>query len=122
VWNIPFNGLSVVAGGLDTAAILADAGLEKLVRELMAEVMEGAKRLGHTLPEHLADAMVASTRPMQAYKTSSLLDFEAGRELEIEPIWGEPCRRARATGANVPRLEMLYELLKSVTAERAARR
>jgi 2-dehydropantoate 2-reductase len=116
VWNIPFNGLSVVAGGLDTAAILADAGLEKLVRELMTEVMEGARRLGHTLPEHLADAMIANTKPMQAYKTRSLLDFEAGRELEIEPIWGEPCRRAQAAGATVPRLEMLYELLRSVTA------
>jgi 2-dehydropantoate 2-reductase len=122
VWNIPFNGLSVVAGGLDTAAILADAGLEKLVHELMTEVREGAERLGHTLPEHLADAMIANTRPMQAYKTSSLLDFEAGREVEIESIWGEPCRRAQAAGANVPRLEMLYELLRSVAAEKARSR
>ncbi len=24
VWNIPFNGLSILAGGIDTAAILAD--------------------------------------------------------------------------------------------------
>jgi 2-dehydropantoate 2-reductase len=120
VWNIPFNGLSVVAGGLDTAAILGDAGLEKLVRELMAEVIEGAARLEYKLPENLADKMVANTKPMMAYKTSSLLDYEAGREVEIEPIWGEPLRRAQAAGAKVPRLEMLYELLKSVVAAKQA--
>lgn len=118
VWNIPFNGLSVAAGGLDTAAILASPGLESLVRELMAEVMEGAARLGHPLPENLADSMIANTKPMHAYKTSSLLDFESGREVEIEPIWGEPYRRARAAGAAVPRLGMLYELLRSITASR----
>ncbi len=120
VWNIPFNGLSVVAGGLDTAAILADAGLEKLVRGLMTEVIDGATRLGYKLPDHLADKMVASTKPMLAYKTSSLLDYEAGREVEIEPIWGEPYRRALAAGASVPRLEMLYELMKSVTAKKSS--
>jgi len=120
VWNIPFNGLSVVAGGLDTEAILADPGLEKLVRELMAEVIDGAARLGYPLPDRLADKMVANTKPMMAYKTSSLLDYEAGREVEIEPIWGEPFRRAQAAGAHVPRLEMLYQLMKSVVAAKAS--
>ena len=122
VWNIPFNGLSVAAGGLDTASILSDPGLEKLVRDLMAEVIEGASRLGYPLPDHLAEGMIANTKPMQAYKTSSLLDYEAGREMEIEPIWGEPCRRAQAVGANVPRLEMLYQLLRAIAAEQSAKR
>ena len=48
-----------------------------------------------------------------AYKPSTLLDWEAGRPLEIEPIWGEPLRRATAAGANAPRLEIVYALLKS---------
>lgn len=122
VWNIPFNGLSVAAGGLDTARILADPGLEKLVRDLMGEVVEGAARLGYALPANLIDGMIANTKPMQAYKTSSLLDYEAGREMEIEPIWGEPCRRAQAAGAGVPRLEMLYHLLRSIAAEQSAKR
>jgi len=38
----------------------------------------------------------------------------AGRPLDIEPIWGEPVRRATAVGANVPRLEIVYALLKSL--------
>jgi 2-dehydropantoate 2-reductase len=122
VWNIPFNGLSVAAGGLDTARILGDAGLEQLVRDLMSEVVEGASRLGYPLPANLIESMIANTRPMQAYKTSSLLDYEAGREMEIEPIWGEPCRRAQAAGASVPRLEMLYHLLRNIAAEQSAKR
>ena len=47
-----------------------------------------------------------------AYKPSTLLDWEAGRPLEIEPIWREPLRRATAAGANAPRLEIVYALLK----------
>jgi ketopantoate reductase len=47
-----------------------------------------------------------------AYKPSTLLDWEAGRPLEIEPIWREPLRRATAAGANAPRLEIVYGLLK----------
>ena len=37
VWNIPFNGLSIAAGGIDTVAILADDGLRRLAVELMDE-------------------------------------------------------------------------------------
>jgi ketopantoate reductase len=48
-----------------------------------------------------------------AYKPSTLLDWEAGRPLEIEPICGEPLRHATAAGTNAPRLEIVYALLKS---------
>ena len=55
---------------------------------------------------------------MGAYKPSTLLDFEAGRALEVEAIWGEPLRRARTGGTATPRLEQLYALLKSLNARR----
>ncbi len=54
------------------------------------------------------------TETMGAYKPSTLLDFESGRPLEIEAIWGEPFRRAAAAGAQTPRLQMIYSLLKSL--------
>jgi ketopantoate reductase len=44
-------------------------------------------------------------------KATSNLDLV---ELEIEPIWGEPVRRDTVVGANVPRLEIVYALLKSL--------
>ena len=38
----------------------------------------------------------------------------ACRQVEVEAIWGEPLRRASAAGAKLPKLEMLYALLKAV--------
>jgi 2-dehydropantoate 2-reductase len=45
---------------------------------------------------------------MGGYRSSSQIDYEAGREVEVEAIWGEPLRQARAAGAETPRLEVLY--------------
>ena len=55
---------------------------------------------------------------MGAYRPSSLIDYIEGREVEVESIWGEPLRRAQKAGAAVPRLEMLYALLKRLTSVR----
>jgi len=116
VWNIPFNGLSIVGGGLDTGRILADEGLSHRVKALMLEVMDAASRLGHQLPANLADHMIHETRIMKAYKTSSLLDYLDGREVELESIWGEPLRQALATGASMTELQRLYDQLKEALA------
>ena len=51
---------------------------------------------------------------MGAYKPSSLVDFLAGREVEVEAIWGEPLRRAQAAGVPMPRMAKLYNDLKRV--------
>lgn len=53
---------------------------------------------------------------MGAYQPSSLVDFLAGREVEVEAIWGEPLRRAQAAGLAMPRLAELYATLKRLTA------
>jgi 2-dehydropantoate 2-reductase len=115
VWNIPFNGLSIAAGGITTDRILADPLLEGQVRALMLEVIEAAARLGHAIPVEFMIKQIENTRPMGAYKPSSLIDYLAGREVEVEAIWGEPLRRALAVGAKMPRLEALYATLKKVT-------
>ena len=41
---------------------------------------------------------------MGDFKPSTLIDYLAGRPLEIEPIWGEPLRRAKALGIAAPQL------------------
>jgi 2-dehydropantoate 2-reductase len=114
VWNIPLNGLSVVAGGMDTAAILADENLRRLTLELMDEVISIANRCGHVLPTAAALEQMKRTETMGAYKPSTLIDYLAGRPLEIEAIWGEPYRRARAAGVAAPHLENLYQQLLSL--------
>lgn len=115
VWNVPFNGLSIAAGGITTDRILASPELEGEVRALMREIIDAAARLGFEIPPSFVDRQVELTRPMGAYKPSSLIDFLARREVEVEAIWGEPLRRAEAAGAAMPRLRMLYALLKRLT-------
>src|ERR1700730_8827970 len=118
VWNIPFNGLSILAGGIDTAAILADEALHRATLALMHEVIESANKCGHALETAVAVEQISRTETMGPYKPSTLLDWEAGKPLEIEAIWGEPLRRAAAAGAKTARLEIIYALLKHVDLAR----
>jgi 2-dehydropantoate 2-reductase len=114
VWNIPFNALSILAGELDTESILRDEQLSGLTLAVMSEVIQAANLCGLPLEISTAAEQIRRTQTMGAYKPSTLLDFQAGRPLEIEAIWGEPFRRAQAAGAEAPRLRMLYSLLRSI--------
>jgi len=108
VWNIPFNGLSIAAGGIDVAQILADSELLKRTRALMAEVIAVAQMDGHKIDPAFAETNLEWTRSMGPYQPSSLIDFLAGREVEVEAIWGEPLRRAESLRCETPELKKLY--------------
>ncbi|MEZ5330290.1 MAG: 2-dehydropantoate 2-reductase [Verrucomicrobiales bacterium] len=115
VWNIPFNGLSIAAGGVDVSEILRDPGLLQLARGLMQEVIDLAVRLECPIPADFIDENIERTRGMGPYQPSSLIDFLAGRAVEVEAIWGESLRLAVANGLNCGRLEALYFLVKAVS-------
>jgi 2-dehydropantoate 2-reductase len=115
IWNVPFNGLAVAAGGITTDKILADPVLAGEVRALMDEVAHAARHFGYDVPEEFIQQQINLTPPMGAYKPSSLVDFLAGREVEVEAIWGEPLRRAQAAGLPMPRLAQLYDRLRRAT-------
>jgi 2-dehydropantoate 2-reductase len=135
VWNIPFNGLSIAAGGIDTAAggidtaaggidtaaILADPGLEQRVRDLMHEIISTARALGHDVSYDLIHDMIERTRTMSGYRPSSLIDFDEGREVELDPIWGAPVRQAESVGLAMPRVNQLLSELRSRIQSRDSR-
>ncbi len=114
LWNIPFNGLSIAAAAT-VDRVLADDGLRQLARDLIAETLEAARRLGHEIPDAFADWQIERSHSMGAYKPSSMLDWQAARPVEVEAIWGEAWRQGTAAGAVLPRLEMLYHLLRALT-------
>jgi 2-dehydropantoate 2-reductase len=114
VWNVPFNSLSILAGEIDTESILRDDQLLDSTLAVMKEVIQAANLCGYALEYSAVNEQIRRTQTMGPYKPSTLLDFQAGRPLEIEAIWGEPLRRARAAGAITPRLQTLYSLLRSV--------
>jgi 2-dehydropantoate 2-reductase len=112
VWNIPFNGLGVAAEHADAAAVLADDTLRGVARRLMEEVIAAAVADGVALPPDLAADMMQKTTTMGAYRSSMQIDFESGRPLEVEAILGEPLRRARRAGIEVPTMELLYGIVR----------
>lgn len=116
VWNVPFNGLPIAAGGVTTDVICSDPQLAAEVRALMLEVQAGAARFGYAIPGEFLRQQFDVTPKMGPYRPSSLVDFLAGRDVEVEAIWGEPLRRGQAAGAALPRLSLLYTLLKSLAA------
>ena len=118
VWNVPFNGLAIAAGGVTTDVLMADEGLRTLARRLMEEILEAAAKFGHTIPRSFMDLQFDRTAKLGKYEPSSLIDFREGRPIELEEIWGEPVRRAKSVGVPVPRLEMLYWLIKRLLAAR----
>ena len=112
-WNVPFNGLTVVAGGITTDLILEDKELTHRARCLMEEIQAAAFAHGIQIENEFLDQQFTLTEPMGAYKPSSLIDFLAGREVEVEAIWGEPLRRGQAVGVAMPELDRLHGELKA---------
>jgi 2-dehydropantoate 2-reductase len=117
VWNIPFNGLGIAAAA-NVAQVLNDEHLHAAARALMAEVILAAEKLGYVIRPDFIDSQIERSWPMGEYRSSSQVDYEAGREVEVESIWGEPLRQGRLAGAETPRLEFLYALLRRLAASR----
>lgn len=111
VWNIPFNGLAISEGGVDTQILLQTPGMENRVRSIMSEVQAVAAALGHEIENSFIDQQIEVTRTMAAYRPSSMIDFVEGREVEVDAIWREPLHRAQRLGIEVPLIaELLVEI------------
>ncbi|KAF6814208.1 putative 2-dehydropantoate 2-reductase [Colletotrichum plurivorum] len=122
--NAAFNPSAVLSGGRGNADMVADPELQEHVVGIMNEIRAAVPRiLGRDFPEDLAspDRIVKSTQRNTGARPSMLLDWEAGRPLEIEVILGNPVKIARAHGVEMPRLQSLYALLKSAQRSREER-
>ena len=110
VWNVPYNGLSVLLGA-STTALMGNTASRELVLALMAEVVQGAAACGHLLPEGYAQHLFQVTERMPDYWPSMYHDHAHKRPLELQAIYAEPLAQARAAGCRLPRMEMLYQAL-----------
>ncbi len=113
LWNVPYNAMSVVGGGLLTSEMTDRGDVENLSIHLMQEVVLTARACGVDLPEELVAENVEYTRNFPPYKTSMLVDCENNRPLEVEAIVGSVVKAARKHQLQVPHLETLYALLKA---------
>jgi 2-dehydropantoate 2-reductase len=111
VWNIPFNGLSVVLDAM-TDQLMKNPFGRRLVMEIMHEVVAGASSCGHPIAETFVREMLDYTDSMVPYRTSMKIDFDEKRPMEVEAIFGNPLRAIINAQASAPRMEMLYQELK----------
>ncbi len=110
LWNIPFNGLSVVLNAT-TNDILSSRQGETIVRKLMSEVVQGARADGCSLTESQIEPMIDFTRVMTPYKPSMKLDFESGRPMEIDYMFRKPLKAAEKNGIELPSISMIADQL-----------
>ena len=110
VWNVPYNGLSVLLGA-STTPLMADEQSRGLIRALMAEVVQGAEACGHPIAPGYADYLFAMTEKMPDYWPSMYHDYSHKRALELDAIYARPLAAAKAVGCELPKIEALYQAL-----------
>ena len=115
VWNIPYNGLSVVLDAT-TQELMANEYTSSLVEQLMREVVAGAKSCDRYIPDSFIQKMLDYTANMQPYLTSMKIDFDQRRPLEVEAIFGNPLRMVSAK-VPMPACATLYHQLKFLDAK-----
>jgi len=115
VWNLPYNGLSVVLDA-GTAPLMADPDSRALVRSIMLEACGAAAACGHPLPDGLVDRMLMATDHMPDYLPSMYHDRAHGRPMELDAIYAAPLAAAAGAGFAMPKTEALYQALRFLSA------
>ncbi|OYD94629.1 2-dehydropantoate 2-reductase [Nostoc sp. 'Peltigera membranacea cyanobiont' 210A] len=115
VWNIPYNGLSVILNAR-TDELMAYEYTSKLVEQLMYEVAAGAKSYGRIISDRFIQTMLDYTVKMTPYRPSMKIDYDEHRPLEVEAIFGNPLRKAQAVGVHLVQISCLYHQLKFLDA------
>lgn len=124
IWNIPYNGLSVVLNAT-TDELMANVHTRALVEQLMREVVAGAKSCvrgaspqeNRIIADSFIEKMLDYTLKMKPYRTSMKIDYDEKRPLEVEKMFGNPLRAAKDAGADLPQIAMLYQQLKFLNAK-----
>ncbi|MDT4785647.1 2-dehydropantoate 2-reductase [compost metagenome] len=115
VWNVPYNGLSVLLNA-GTTALMGNPDSRELIQAIMQEVVDAATACGHRIPENFAAKLLASTDRMPDYLPSMYHDFVQKRPLELGAIYEAPLAAAAAVGFEMPRIRALYQALRFIDA------
>lgn len=119
VWNIPYNGMTVVMN-TNTDELMNNEDIENLLHEMMLEVIRGGNHMGKgkfVIPESYADDILEMTRKMVPYSPSMKLDYDYKRPLEISYIYTRPIYEAKKNGYEMVRVSMLEKQLKFIESQ-----
>lgn len=114
VWNMCFNGLTVV---LDTPVnkLLECQSTAQLCRDLIEEVIEAATACGVSgIASDYADGILEMTEQMKPYSPSMKVDYDHHRPMEIYYLYTRPIEEARTHGYDMRRIRMLEQQLRFI--------
>lgn len=118
VWNAAWNSVTT-STLLDTQSWLQSEGGMSLTRQIMAEVIDVARKCDVPLSYDLIDELINKILKMPGIYSSMHADRVAGKQMEVEIILGTPVRKAKEFGMKVPVIETIYTLLTSLNVHLA---
>ena len=117
IWNIPFSGLSVILDA-DTRQLISNPDSLELVRDIIKDTAKASEACGKIIQPDFQHKMVDITVKMTPFFPSMKQDYDSGKQMEIEAIFGNPLAAAKKAGYNAPWISMLYQLLKTIEKKR----
>ncbi|KAJ3035373.1 hypothetical protein HDV00_004017 [Rhizophlyctis rosea] len=121
MWNATFAMVGVLSGCVTSGEILQDPDACELVRKLMIETQRVAEAvLGRPFPADWegVEGLFVKTQKIGFYKASIILDWEAGRETELEVLLGNIVRMGKKIGKEATLLESIYVMLRLADRKR----
>ena len=119
IWDVPFNGISVAAGGATSGFILETPALSAFARRVMDEIGAIANAdLKNRGLAPFADVNELCERAMRLMGTTENyippagVDFVRQQPLEVESLFSRPAQRAAELGVEAPLTAFLAALLK----------
>lgn len=117
--NAPWNPICALTLSRDLAFLAAEPSSSiAVIRGVLDEVIAISRALGyHSVTAEAAEqglATIMSREGIAGIEPSMLVDVLWTRRTEHEVILGNPVRVARKLGVEVPRMEMLYAMVKAL--------
>jgi 2-dehydropantoate 2-reductase len=118
IWNAAFNPVSAITGR-GPVDLVRQEPTRTLILRIMGEVLAVGQACGVNLRPGDIDEQIGWTERSVGLKTSTMVDRERGRTMEIEGLIGVVVRKGREAGVPTPCSEVIYTLLKTIDSEQS---
>ncbi|MGF1671554.1 MAG: ketopantoate reductase family protein, partial [Balneolaceae bacterium] len=109
-WNTVFNGLTAVLG-VTVDALFSTPDSENLIYKLFDEVKQTAAAEGVQFDDSDIEKMIAESRKLTNFVTSTLRDRRQGKPMEYDGLTGALLRTAKLHAIELPAFSILHSML-----------
>ena len=118
IWDVPFNALSVIAGGATSGFVLETPALAAFARRTMDEILAiGNADLAERGLPPIEDGQEACERAMRLMGTTENyippagIEFVRRQQLDVDAMFAQPALRAQELGIDAPQTAFLAALV-----------